>query len=576
MTESLPKGPRRLPRLLPLALFILVAAFSVFMSYYYAYHVVDSDISSELVLGKFLADHRTIVSPDFFYSTEIRLFNTNLVYMPLFLITDNWQIVRFLSSVIFQLLLVASYYFLSRQAGISRRAFFLSAALMLLPINVHYGRYLLYFNHYTMTFIFSFLVIGLYLSMIRRRGEKRAGQIIRLVLMLGLSFASCMNGFRQSLAMLAPLLLTALLMMIKSAPSGTRALTGIPKDRYKHAGLAVLVCAAGTAGLIVHNKILTQHFSVMQQTEVAVEFLSVDYLRNLLEDYLHLFGFYENCTLFSVEGLLSLGGIFSAVAMLFVSSGTLLRKRRISGAGEKDFLSLFYPVAMFSMTVVFLFLTVKPAFLSYYFPAFAWMFPYLGLYFDREGFSLRTATLKRIAVWAACVCMFLNGVFWNLYALHPERTQVDWFKGPDIYYDAVERMEGVVDFIEENGLEVGYATFWNANIVSELTSGQATMIPIYRIYPDPAYGYHDWLTAKPFREESFVEDKEVFLLLEQEETWVFCDSELSMYAIPTYSDEYYQIYQFDFSTTVWEYLLEQAKIYRQTTVLEQLMPENNI
>ena len=109
-----------------------------------------------------------------------------------------------------------------------------------------------------------------------------------------------------------------------------------------------------------------------------------------------------------------------------------------------------------------------------------------------------------------------------------------------------------------------------------MTSGKVTMVTIYRIYPDPAYGYEPLLTAKPFWEESFVEDKEVFLLLEQEETWVFSDSELSMYAIPTYADEYYQIYQFDFSTTVWEYLLEQAKVYNQTAVLDYLTPDQNM
>ncbi len=572
MANSIRNELKRLLRHAPLILFILAAVFSVFMSYYYAYHVIDSDISSELVLGKYLADHRALFTADYFYSTEIRLFNTNLIYMPLFLITDNWQVVRFVSSLIFQLLLLASYYYLSRQAGMSRRAFFLTTALMLLPVDVHYGRYVLYFNHYTMTLIYSYLMFGLTLSLIRGEDTKRGWRAVRLVLLLLIAFISCMNGFRQGFAMSVPLLLTALLMIVKDSLSGTGTLYDVPRNRYRHAGLAVLVCAAGMAGLLVHNVFLVRYFTVMQQTDVSVSLLSADSLRNLLESYLQLFGFQKDCALFSAEGLLSLGAVFSAVVLFFLSVNTLLKQKRIPGDPGQDFLGHFYPVAMLTMTLVFLFFTVKPAYLTYYFPVFAWIFPYLGLFFDREGFSLRTATLKRAAVWIACLCMLLNGVFWSYYALYPERTQVDWFKGPDQYYDAVERMAGVVDYIEENDLEVGYATFWNSNIVTELTSGKVSMITIYRIYPDSAYGYHDWLTAKPFREESFVEDKNVFLLLEQEETWVFCDSELSLYAIPTYSDEYYQIYQFDFSTTVWEYLLEQAKMYNQTTVLEQLTP----
>lgn len=576
MAVSIQKALKRLLQLSPFLLFVLMAAFSVFMSYFYAYHVIDSDISSELVLGKFLAEHRTIISSDFLYSSEIRLFNSNLVYMPLFLITDNWQIVRFVSSLIFQLLLTASYYYLSRQAGISRRAFFLSAALMLLPVNLHYGRYILFLNHYSMTFIYSFLSVGLYLSILRRWGGNQVWQIVRTALLLLLSFVSCLNGFRQSFAMPVPLLLTALVIVAKGPLSGRRTLRDIPKKQYKFAGLAVLVCTAAMAGLFVHNKILVQYFSVWTTTDTAVEFLSAENLRNLLADYLHLFGFQENCTLFSAEGLLSLGAVFSAAALLIVSMGTLTGKKQLPGFTPPYIMDLFYPVSMAAMTLVFLFFTLKPAYLTYYFPAFAWIFPYLGLFFDREGFTLRTATLKRIVVWIACLCMFLNGIFWNVYALYPDKTQVDMFKGPDQYYDAVERMQGVVQYVEDNGLEVGYATFWNSNILSELTSGKVTMVNIYRIYPDPAYGYEPLLTSKTFWDESFVEDKEVFLLLEQEETWVFCDSELSMYAIPVYADEYYQIYQFDFSTTVWEYLLEQAKVYRQTIVLDYLTPNPSL
>jgi len=75
------------------------------------------------------------------------------------------------------------------------------------------------------------------------------------------------------------------------------------------------------------------------------------------------------------------------------------------------------------------------------------------------------------------------------------------------------------------------------------------------------------------REESVVEDKNVFLLLSQNETGVFGSSELALYAIPTYSDEYFQIYEFDFSTEIWEYLLQEAEYYNQQSVLDQLLPQ---
>ncbi len=170
----------------------------------------------------------------------------------------------------------------------------------------------------------------------------------------------------------------------------------------------------------------------------------------------------------------------------------------------------------------------------------------------------------------------MNGVFVNLYFINPNAKLVSYTSSGNTEMDTLHRMDGVLQYLDENGCEVGYASFWYANLITELTNGRIPMIPITRQYPDAAYTYMDWLTAKPFREKSFIEDKNIFLLLSVDETFVFGDSGLAAVSIPTYRDEYFQIYEFDFSTEVWEYLLEQAALYRQRSVLEQLTPASRI
>ena len=183
---------------LPLLVFIFVVLFSCYTAYYFAYHITDSDAARELELGKLLADENKLVTSNWYYSTEIRFFGTNLVYMPLFKILQNWPLIRFLSIIIFQLLLLISYLYFSRCVKLSWRAYFISAALLLLPTGVVYGRIVLYQNYYIPCLVYGFLIAGLSLAILEHHGQhKRMRQGLRVAAMIVLSFISCLNGFRQ-------------------------------------------------------------------------------------------------------------------------------------------------------------------------------------------------------------------------------------------------------------------------------------------------------------------------------------------------------------------------------------------
>ena len=60
-------------------------------------HFINSDDASELVLANILADQHGIITRDWYYSTELRFLNTNLVNAPLFMIFHNWRLVRMLA-----------------------------------------------------------------------------------------------------------------------------------------------------------------------------------------------------------------------------------------------------------------------------------------------------------------------------------------------------------------------------------------------------------------------------------------------------------------------------------------------
>lgn len=78
---------------------------------------LDSDMASELTLAQHLCREGTLVSSSWYYSTEIRLLSTQLVYTPLMaLFPHDWRMVRTLGNLILAAALAGACYYAARQA----------------------------------------------------------------------------------------------------------------------------------------------------------------------------------------------------------------------------------------------------------------------------------------------------------------------------------------------------------------------------------------------------------------------------------------------------------------------------
>ena len=73
------------------------------------------------------------------------------------------------------------------------------------------------------------------------------------------------------------------------------------------------------------------------------------------------------------------------------------------------------------------------------------------------------------------------------------------------------QLEDAVSFLQAQRYEVGYATFWNSNILTEMTDGAIRTVNITLDEESGAIAYHNWLTLLPNRN---TDGKKVFLLLE--------------------------------------------------------------
>ncbi len=78
-------------------LFLVSFAYLLFFLNTHMEKLLDSDDASELILSKMVAEQNTPLIKEWFYSTELRVLNTQLVYGFFFKFFDSWHTARMCS-----------------------------------------------------------------------------------------------------------------------------------------------------------------------------------------------------------------------------------------------------------------------------------------------------------------------------------------------------------------------------------------------------------------------------------------------------------------------------------------------
>ena len=155
--------------ILLLQFFIAAAVLTAVCSFTRCIQYMNSDMASEIMLAKECFTHKTFWPRSWYYSTEFRLLNTQLVAAPLFAFTSSWLTVKAVSSIILCLALPLSLWFLLETLDVKAAWIkLLCALLVFVPWSgqmwelVQFGNY--YIPHIAISFIYTGLFISLALS----------------------------------------------------------------------------------------------------------------------------------------------------------------------------------------------------------------------------------------------------------------------------------------------------------------------------------------------------------------------------------------------------------------------------
>ena len=436
-------------------LFLCFAGLCLFLFRYFSHHV-NADMSGTLAASWNLAKEGKLFSSNWYYATEFYAFTSQLIFVPLFALVDSWRIVRFLGTIILFVLMLLSFYFLCSQTGL-KRSYPLTASVLLLPFSNPYFNYILIASYYLPHIIQMFLLAGLFFRSARSLNPRK--HFSTLILLALLSFLCGFNGIRIVFLFHLPAFCLAIILTIASSCKNLRLgiLNARQSQRLLLSSAIAAVCAV--AGFLINSFVFAKHFSFVSYN--SINFISPDSNRLwlLLESFFSIFGYSVNVSVFSKA--LAGAGLCLCVTLLVIACvvRTLAKKDALPAEEEcgKHLITLFWLLSFILFAAV-LMLTDLNFWEGHLVPVAVFVLPIIAGWFvekhEWKGSLYRCATLVVAGV------VLLSSV-----------VQYADYAGRDLTYE----LRVIADVMTDEGYTDGYATFWQGNVVTELSDGKIDM-----------------------------------------------------------------------------------------------------
>ena len=485
--------------------------------------IVDSDLASEMILSDLLNKEGTIISHNWFYSTELKVVNLQWFYrLGLLIFPNDWHLARTFGMAITLALFAAAMLFFIKCAGLGRAGLWMVGTL-LWPFGQHYLVYAIYGGYYLVYTFFYMLVLALVLRSLNADKKHCA---LQWVLACVITAVAGMNGVKQLMVFHAPLCLAAAILLVLALHSCGKtkwkaALDACRKEvRLLAASLVTAVAAA--AGYFVSNAVLSRMYDFKSYNFIVwnrdEDWFTLD---RILMDFFHEFGYENGSGVFHFGGIAAAVGLLLGCWMFFCIVRLLLRLDKLE---RNDKLLVLLLVAMLAVCGV-----AYTYFHEYYLYFWLMNMPVaiavMAVEIKTEDFHILGA--RQLLGVGLAVCFTLCAVS----TVRQEQEHP---------YLAHKGLNTAAEWLVDNGYTQGYSTFWNGNAMTELTSGKLEVWTLQSLDRDDV---PNWLQPKS---HLTTDPEHPFLLIDTETDGPAENAKLIQYGDCTevYNDGRYVIYDF--------------------------------
>ena len=414
---------------------------------------LDSDMSSEMVLANLLNQEGGLLSANWWYSTELRVFYLQIFYrLGLLLFPQDWFMARVFGQALWMLALFAAYIYMARGMGLTQSGAWGVAALAC-PFGAWYFWYGAYSGFYLPNMILILFSLGAVLRLLKpKAGVRRAVQWAILAIVC---FAAGLSSMKTLMAMFLPLPVAAAAMAAREFRKN-----GAFGETKRLLIVSVIASAIAFFGYLINAAVLTKRYSYIGSGVEMFSAFGIDDFLSSISRFFALFGYPAdsywdtNIRVLSIPGVLGAFGILTALAIA-VSLVRLLKRADALSVPER-----LAPVLFLSMILVEgMIFTVTGGWANgaYWLLVVPFAFPVLQLEVETE--RVRLPQTRKIAVLGLCVCLFATSAT-SVFILFRRGMRTD------------ERLMAAAEELDARGYTQGYATPWHANAVTEWTSGR--------------------------------------------------------------------------------------------------------
>ncbi|MCH5291042.1 MAG: hypothetical protein J1D88_04675 [Treponema sp.] len=485
---------------------------------------INSDLAAEFILAKECVLEHSFLPTGYYYGTEIRTLNTELISAPIFLFTNNWLLNKTLTTFFCCVIIFfVTWHFLKVLRIESVWLKYLISFLIFFPISYDVLYIATWGNYYIPHVVISILFLCCFIKLVTGAYTHKK---FAFWFFLVFSFVCGLSTIRYVLNFVIPLSFAAVFLELKASGIDSAAkLKGFWLENFT-AKVSVLSVIFTGGGYIFGSTVLHLFYKFSHWNKIQFCRLGETSVLDLVRAVLSHYGFQENVSVMTPSGFINLMVIAGLLLLVYMVS-VVLRDKEIPYTHR---LVLVFAAISFGLnTFVYYFVEFYS---RYYYSVLVFIFPVIAIIMQSKKNS-------KVLKYLLCVCF---GTAFTASAF----ITVEHF----INLNSNKKREGYIEFLNNSDYTHGYAIFADANVTVFLTNGRVTVENLDNDAAEDGtfvlkkeYSYKKWLT--PARYYTDIYEGNVFLLLSKQ-TYENCrDYELIRNGIVVYEDSAYIIFDYE-------------------------------
>ena len=491
--------------LIPIIVLIILLAVNTWFLIARGNAYIDSDMASNFLMAVNANEMHALLADNWYYSTGVSIFSdANIFQLVLLFINDNMLMARALGVLLMQILLIISFLLLMKLLKVRRGISILFAAFTVAPISYWLLLMISFGAYYIMITAHAIISIVLLIWFTKLDfSTNRNRFVVSIVLTVGIGLITGLNGLKGMIFPYAPMLVMALFMLFITVRNNKVILGKENEFELRVLIGTVIGTISYVVGFLINSLYFSKIFEFEDKNNVVWGPFRVDKFIEGISECISLLGYQsdEKVSFFTREASLrpvfSLQGIANIFGLAIIGLFIISVVRLIMNYGGLSKVEQMMIVLLISSLlvgcVIFKLTEGYDTSAVYWVPLYPLMLTIIAIELKTESFVFDMSPSVIALMLTFCVAVTSLSTI-KLYQEAPMHAN--------------PQLVNVAKWLEDNGYEKGYGTFWNSNSVTFLTNGK---IDMWSVYGFDSLELDKWLQKTSHNEKP--EGEKIFALI---------------------------------------------------------------